>query len=166
MGTWGTDDDDERPFFSNGNGWGGLLYRLGAQPAAFSEAEVVLSSGYTASATLAREFACVAEVFLAVQLTFLTASRAVFDSLTGAQREALLAVARATEAELWREIRTFVPHDQQEIARRGVVVSAQPPEDLLTALREAAEPEVRAWAEATGAEGETLLADYRRAIGF
>jgi TRAP-type C4-dicarboxylate transport system substrate-binding protein len=135
---------------------------------------VVLAGGYTASEVLAREFACVTEVFLAQQLTFLTASRAVFDSLSEAQREALVAIGRATEAELWRGIRPFVRRDQQEVASRGVLVSPLPPADLLAALHKAAEPDVQRWADAVnakggadgGAAGATILADYRRTIGF
>ena len=56
--------------------------------------------------------------------------------------------------------------DQQDIARRGVLVSAEPPADSSDALRKAAEPDVRRWAAAMGADGATILADYRRAIGF
>ena len=155
---------DETPYA--GDGWAELFARLGTERSAYGEAELMLSGGYTSSETLAREFACVTEIFFAQQLTFLTANREVFESLTEAQREALLAIGRATEAQLWREIRPFVRRDQQEVASRGVLVSAEPPADLVTALREAAEPDVRRWAAAMGAEGATLLADYRRAIGF
>jgi TRAP-type transport system periplasmic protein len=153
-----------------GPGWAELFVRLGAERAAYGEAEVVLSGGYTSSEVLAREFACVTEVFFAQQLTVLTASREMFDSLPAVQREALVAIGRATEAELWRAIRTFVRRDRQEIARRGVVVSTAPPADLLAVLHEAADPDIRRWADAMDvkgrAEGATLLADYRRAIGF
>jgi TRAP-type C4-dicarboxylate transport system substrate-binding protein len=150
----------------NGRGWADLFVRLGAERASYGDAELVLSSGYTSSLTLAREFACVTEVFFAQQLTVLTANREMFDALTEAQREALVAIGRATEAALWREIRTFVRRDQQEVARRGVVVSTTPPADLLAALHDAAEPDVRRWADTMGPEGATILAAYRRAIGF
>lgn len=150
----------------NGRGWAELFVRLGAERAAYGEAELVLSSGYTSSETLAREFACVTEVFFAQQLTLLTASREMFDSLPEAQRAALVAIGRATEAELWRGIRTFVRRDRHEIARRGVLVTAEPPADVLTALRRAAEPDIRCWADSMGAAGPALLADYRRAVGF
>jgi len=152
--------------FSAGDGWAALFARAGMQRSSYSEAEVTLSSGYTSSATLAREFACVTEIFFALQLTFLTASRKAFESLTEAQREDLFAIGRATEVELWREIRPFVHRDQQDAAGRGVLVSAEPPADLMTALRTVAEPDVRRWAAAMGADGATLLADYRRALGF
>ncbi len=56
--------------------------------------------------------------------------------MTEAQREDLLAIGRATEAQLRHEIRPFVQRDQQEAASRGVVVTAEPPPDLVTALRE------------------------------
>jgi TRAP-type C4-dicarboxylate transport system substrate-binding protein len=149
-----------------GDGWAELFARAGAQRSSYSEAEVTLSSGYMSSATLAREFACVAEVFFALQLTFLTANREAFESMTGEQREYLLAIGRATEAQLWREIRSFVRRDQEETAGRGVLVSAEPPADLVMALRKAAEPDVQRWAAAVGADGATILADYRRALGF
>lgn len=149
-----------------GDGWAELFARAGTQRSSYSEAEVTLSSGYASSATLAREFACVSEVFFALQLTFLTASRKAFEALTEGEREDLLAIGRATEAELWREIRPFVHRDRQEAAGRGVLVSAAPPADLVTALRNAAEPDIQRWAAAMGADGAILLADYRRALGF
>jgi hypothetical protein len=149
-----------------GAGWAELFARLGTERAAYTEAEMVLSSGYIPSEVLAREFACVTEVFFAQQLTFLTASREMFDSLTEAQREALVAVGRETEAELWREVRALVRRDRQDIANRGVLVSAEPPADVVVALRKAAEPDVGRWTAAMGAEGSVLLADYRHAIGF
>lgn len=149
-----------------GDGWAALFGRLGTRRASYGEAEVVLSGGYTASATLARQFACVTEVFFASQLTFLTASREALESLPEAQREDLVALGRATEAELWRDIRDFVRRDQRDIVRRGVAVSAEPPADIVAALRTAAEPDVRRWVATMGAEGATLLADYRRTIGF
>jgi TRAP-type C4-dicarboxylate transport system substrate-binding protein len=155
---------DQTPYI--GQGWTQLFARLGTGRATYSEAEVLLSSGYTSSATLAREFACVTEVFFAAQLTFLAANREVFESLPETQREDFLAIGRAAEAELWRQIREFVRRDRQDIATRGVLVAAEPPSDLVAALRKAAEPDVRRWAAATGADGETILADYRRAIGF
>ncbi|MBS0524835.1 MAG: hypothetical protein JSS04_14500 [Proteobacteria bacterium] len=136
-----------------GPGWAELFVRLGAERAAYGEAELVLSGGYTSSLKLAREFACVTEVFFAQQLTFLTANREMFDSLTEAQREALLAIGRATEAELWREIRTLVRRDRQEIASRGVLVSTAPPADLVAALHEAADPDIRRWTDAMDSEG-------------
>jgi hypothetical protein len=149
-----------------GGGWAELFTRLGAERAAYGEAELVLSGGYISSQDLAREFACVTEVFFAEQLTFLTATRAMFEALPEAQREALVAIGRATEAELWRQIPAFVRRDRQDVANRGVLVTAEPPADVIAALRKAAEPDVRRWADAMGAEGATVLADYRRAIGF
>lgn len=149
-----------------GEGWAELFARLHAQRSSYGEAELLLCGGYTSSPALAREFACLSEIFFAEQLTFLAASRTMFESLTVAQREALLAIGQATEAELWRGIRAFVRRDRQEITARGVVVSAQPPADILEALRQAAEPDVRRWVAATDAEGASLLADYRRTIGF
>ena len=149
-----------------GDGWAELFARAGTQRSSYSEAEMTLSSGYTLSTMLAREFACVTEIFFATQLTFLTANREAFEFLTEVQRDDLLAIGRATEAQLWREIRPFVHRDQLEAASRGVVVTVEPPADLVTELRKAAEPDVRRWAAAMGADGVTILADYRRILGF
>ena len=57
------------------------------------------------------------------------------------------------------------PQYHQEITARGVGVVAQPPVDVLAALRKAAEPDIQAWARSVGSDGGTILADYRRAIG-
>ena len=90
----------------------------------------------------------------------------MFDSLSEAQREALVAIGRATEAELWREIRPFVRRDQQEIASRGVLV------DRLAAGRcpgraaQGGRTGRPALGRRHGRGGPTVLADYRRAIGF
>ena len=55
--------------------------------------------------------------------------------------------------------------EHRDIEKRGVKVIAQPPSTLLDALREAAEPDIRAWADSVGVEGNAILAEYRRAIG-
>jgi len=149
-----------------GEGWAELFGRVGTQRASYAEAELLLSGGYTASLDLARQFACLTEVFFAAQLTFLTASREIFDSLGAAQREQFVVIGRATEAELWRDIGAFVRRDRQHIATRGVLVSAEPPADLVRALRTAAEPDVHRFVATLGAEGAALLSDYRRVIGF
>jgi TRAP-type transport system periplasmic protein len=149
-----------------GGGWSALFARLQAERSVYGEAEVLLSGGYTSSEALAREFACLNEIFFAQQLTFLTASRATFEALGRREREALLAIGLATEAELWRSIRTFVRRDRLETAARGVEVSTEPPADLVAALRTAAEPDVQRWVSAMGPDGATLLGDYRRIIGF
>lgn len=152
--------------FYAGDGWAQVFARTGTQRSSYSEAEVTLSSGYVPSATLAREFACVTEIFFAVQHTLLTARREAFEAMTDRQREELIALGRSTEAELWRAIRPFVRRDRQETASHGVLVSAEPPADLVSALRRAAEPAVQCWSAAMGDDGAAILADYRRALGF
>ena len=77
----------------------------------------------------------------------------------------LLGAGHATEHALWQLMRERLPRGQQEIAARGVRVVDQPSVDLLAALREAAEPDIQAWAQSVGVDGRTILADYRRAIG-
>jgi hypothetical protein len=70
-----------------------------------------------------------------------------------------------TELALWKLMRERLPPNQQEIAARGVRVVAQPPVDVLAALREAAEPDIQAWARSVGSDGGAILAAYRRATG-
>lgn len=139
--------------------------RAGARAASFFEAQLVLSNGYNTSLKLSQEFAWFIEIFLAVPINFLTASREVFDSLTEAQRGALVAAGRDTELALWKYGRELLAGEHKEIAARGVTVVAQPAADLMAGLRTAAAPDIESWAQSTGAEGAAILADYRRAIG-
>ncbi|MPZ32711.1 MAG: hypothetical protein GEV13_17245 [Rhodospirillales bacterium] len=145
-------------------GWGSTFIRLGARRASFSEAEIMLSSGYTTNMKFTQEFAFFTEIFLAAPLNFLTISREVFESLSEAERHVLIATGRYTELSQWKLQRQLVHHEHQEIAARGVSAAAQPPADVLATLRTAAEPDIQRWAESVGEEGRTILTDYRRAV--
>ena len=145
-------------------GWGRTFIRLGARHASFSEAEVMLSNGYTTNMKFTREFAYFTEIFLAAQLNFLTVSREVFESLTEAQRHVLVATGLNTELSQWKLKRELVHHDHHEIVARGVHVAVQAPSDVLATLRTAAEPDIQGWAESVGEDGTAILTDYRRAV--
>jgi TRAP-type transport system periplasmic protein len=145
-------------------GWGRTFVRLGARQASLSEAEFVLSSGYTADMKFSREFAYFTEIFLAAQLNFLTISHNVFAFLTEAQRHVLVATGRSTELSQWSLQRELVHHDHHEIVARGVPVAVQAPSDVLATLRTAAEPDIQGWAESLGEDGMAILTDYRRAV--
>jgi len=148
------------------SGWGRPFARLGARPVSFFEAEVVVASAHLGHVLkLTREFAYLTEIFFAAPLTFQTARRDAFDALSETERQMLVRAGRDTELALWRLMNERLPRSQQEIAARGVRVVARPPVGLLTALREAAEPDIRAWAQSVGADGGAILADYHRAIG-
>ena len=151
--------------FAERMGWERTFIRLGARHASFFDAELMLSSGYDGTLKFTQEFAYFIEIFFAVQLNFLTASREVFDSLTEAQRHVLVETGRDTELALWKFNRELLHRNHQDIAARGVSVAAQPPADVLATLRMAAEPDIQSWAHSMGADGTTILADYRRAIG-
>jgi TRAP-type C4-dicarboxylate transport system substrate-binding protein len=130
------------------------------------EAEVVIASGYSGHMLkFTQEFAYFTEIFFAAHLTFLAARQDVFDSLSEMERRMLLGAAHDTELALWKLMREQLPRRQEEIAARGLRVVAHPPVDVLAALREAAEPDIQAWARSVGSDGGTILADYRRAIG-
>lgn len=151
--------------FGERMGWGRTFIRLGARRASFFEAEAVLSSGYDGTLNFTNEFAYFTEVFFSAQLNFLTASREVFDSLSEAQRHILVEAGRDSELGWWQFGRELLQRNHQDIAARGVSFAAQPSADVLASLRKAAEPDIQSWAYAMGADGETILADYRRVVG-
>jgi hypothetical protein len=148
------------------SGWGRPFARLGARSVSFFDAEVIIASSYSGHMLkFTQEFAYFTEIFFAAHLTFQAARQAVFDSLSETERRMLLRAGHDTELALWKLMREQLPRRQQEIAARGVRVVAQSPVDVLAALREAAEPDIQAWARSVGSDGGTILADYRRAIG-
>ena len=148
------------------SGWGRPFARLGAQSASFSEAEVIIASAHMGHMLkLTQQFAYFTEIFFAAPITFQAARQDVFASLLETERRMLVGAGHDTELALWKLMRERLPRGQQEIAARGVRVVDQPPVDLLAALREAAEPDIQAWAQSVGTDGGTILVDYRRAIG-
>lgn len=147
------------------SGWERPFARLGVRSASYSDAEVVLASGYSGHMKLTQEFAYFTEVFYGTHLTFLTAKREVFNSLSETQRHVLVGGGRDTELAQWKLMGERLQRSQQEIAARGVRVSAQPPADVVAALRKAAEPDIQSWGQSMGGDGDAILTEYRRAIG-
>jgi TRAP-type C4-dicarboxylate transport system substrate-binding protein len=145
--------------------WERPFMRLGVRNASFFDAEVVLSNGYLDNLTFTQQFTSFTEIFFAAQLCFLTMDQDLFESLSESHRQVLTAAGRETEPMLWNLTRDLVARDHQEISARGVLVAAQPPADVLAALRTAAEPDIQSWAESMGGDGPHILTDYRRAIG-
>lgn len=156
---------DNMAYIGERFGWEKLFIRLGMRRASYSEAEVMLSAGTTSNLKLGQEFSFFHEIFLASPLDFLTVSREVFDSLSAAQRQDLIGAGHEVERELWAHAREEARRDQQSIAARGVQVVAQPPADLLAALRMAAEVDVRRWTASLGEDGLNIIAAYRQATG-
>jgi len=148
------------------SGWGRPFARLGARSVSFSEAEVIIASAHLGHMLkLTQQFAYMTEIFFAAALSFQTARQDVFGSLSEMERQVLVGAGHDAEFALWKLMSERLPRSQQEIAARGGRVVAQPPVALLAALREAAEPDIQAWAHSVGTDGGTILADYRRAIG-
>lgn len=145
--------------------WGRPFAKLGARSGSFSEAQVIIASSYSGHLLkLTQEFAYFSEIFFATHISFLAASQEVFDTLSETEQQILRASGHDTELAMWRRMTEQLLRRQQEIAARGVKVLAQPPGALSAALREAAEPDIQAWARSVGADGSTILANYRRAI--
>jgi TRAP-type C4-dicarboxylate transport system substrate-binding protein len=157
--------------------WSGPFARLGARLTSYMEAEVTLnygtnsirgfygsSYGDSTSLELSGQFGFMAEIFFAVQLSFLTASRETFESLSEPERQAVLMAGRELESELWAYMRDFMPVDHRDIAARGVVVDTRP-SGLIADLGVAAEADIQRWARQAGSEGTALLTEYRQAVG-
>ena len=147
-------------------GWGRTLLRCKARRASYSEAEILLSSGYTLNMKYTQEFAFLTELFLAAPLNFLTISRRVFEALTEAEQQILIATGRDIELSQWEIQRERRSHEHNDIRARGVSVSAQAPEDVLAKLQAAAEPDIQNWPDAAGEDVKTVLGEYRRTIGW
>jgi len=147
-------------------GWGRTLVRCGARRASFTEAECLLSSGYSLNLKYTQEFAFLTEIFLAAPLNFLTISRTVLDALNEAERQILIATGRDIELCQWKiqKERRYREHDA--IRARGVSVTPQAPSDVLAALQATAEPDIQNWLDAAGEDGMTVLGEYRRAVGL
>ena len=156
-----------QPHSSSGErgAWERPFIRLGARLGSPFDAEAMLSDGFIPSLMFTQNFISLMELFFAVQLCFLTVSQRVFESLSEVQRQFLSAAGRETEIALWKGIGEDLRREHQDTAARGVLVTTQPPADVLAALRTAAEPEIQRWAQSMGADGATILAEYRRAIG-
>ena len=136
------------------SGWGKPFARLGAaQSVSLAGAEVVLASSYSGHVLkLAQEFAYFTEIFFATHVTFLAARQDVFASLPEAEQRILRGAGHDTELAMWKLMSDQLLRRQEEIAARGVRVVAQPPADLLAAIREAAQPDIQAWARSVGAD--------------
>src|SRR5262249_52414431 len=148
------------------SGWTSPFVRLGAKSANFNDAEVVIASGYSGHiVTLVQQFAYFTELFFAAHVSFLAARRDVFDSLSEGEQRMLLDAVHDCEVSMWKREPEQRAVRQQEVTARGVRVVAQTPADVLASLREAAEPDIQAWARSAGADGAAILAAYRGAIG-
>lgn len=147
-------------------GWGRTLARLGARRASVSEAECLLSGGYTLNMKYTLEFAFLTEIFLAAPFNFLTISHTVLEALSDAERQILIATGRDVEVSEWKIKRERQYHEHDAIRARGVSVAPQAPADVLAALQAASEPDIQNWLDAAGEDGMTILSDYRRAIGW
>ncbi len=151
--------------FAEQSGWGRIFLGSGARRVSYFDAELMLSHGYNQSVRFTQEFAYLTQIFFPAPLNFLTVSREVFDSLTEVQQQVLVSTACEIELEMWKLNRELLVRDCDDIAARGVTIDAQAPADVLAALRAAAEPAIQSWARSVGADGPTIIADYRHTVG-
>jgi TRAP-type transport system periplasmic protein len=146
-------------------GWGATVERLGARRAS-ADANFVVASGYVANlGRYGMVYPNFIEVFIAAQLIFLTVNRRVFESLPNAQRQVLVDAGRDMEAAQWKFCRELLEQDHRDMTRQGVSVITHPPQELVAALRSAAQPDIQSWVQSMGNDGAEILNSYWRAIG-
>ena len=153
------------PGVSRQTGWEKPWLRLGVVQVGYWDAELILVNGYADPFKFPAEFGCFIELFYAAQINFLTVSSDVFDSLSAAQRQLLRTAGGDVERAIWSEASSRVVREHRLMARRSVVVTAQPPADLVAALRVAAQPDIEDWVRSVGPDATAILAEYRRAVG-
>jgi TRAP-type C4-dicarboxylate transport system substrate-binding protein len=146
-------------------GWGATVERLGARRAS-ADANFVVASGYVANlGRYGMVYPNFIEVFIAAQLIFLTVNRRVFESLPNAQRQVLVDAGRDMEAAQWKFCRELLEQDHRDMTGQGVSVMTHPPQELVAALRSAAQPDIQSWVQSMGSDGAEILNSYWRAIG-
>jgi TRAP-type C4-dicarboxylate transport system substrate-binding protein len=146
-------------------GWGATVERLGARRVS-ADANFVVASGYVANlGRYGMVYPNFIEVFIAAQLIFLTVNRRVFESLPNAQRQVLVDAGRDMEAAQWKSCRELLEQDHRDMTEQGVSVITHPPQELVAALRSAAQPDIQSWVQSMGSDGAEILNSYWRAIG-
>jgi TRAP-type C4-dicarboxylate transport system substrate-binding protein len=145
--------------------WHEPFARLGAAPSLYWDAELILVDGMVDGFKFPAEFGHLLELFYAAPLNVLSASRRLLDSLDEARRRLVVAAGREAERALWAFVERRVSREHREAGARRVAVAAQPPAELVAALRDAAEPDIQDWARAMGPAGGAIVAAFRRAVG-
>jgi len=145
--------------------WIAALTRSGARESGAASTDLLVAHPRNPSVAIyGQTFKHATEVFWALPLQFITINASVFDALLPSARDALLAAGRELEEASWAAAKATAAREYADIAARGVSVQVTPPDGLIRSLREAAEPDVRAWAVEVGTTGSEILKEYRSRV--
>jgi len=97
---------------------------------------------------------------VAINMTHM--NKDTFDGLTPAQQKAIETAAAEAEDAAWERAAERVSRNAKILAEKGVVV-VEPKADLVAQLQQAGDGVLANWLEATGDEGEAIIAAYRAA---
>ncbi|UYF99182.1 TRAP transporter substrate-binding protein [Halomonas sp. GD1P12] len=97
----------------------------------------------------------------AIPLNMVHMNKAVFDSFSEEQQQAVLEAARLTDQHNWAAVETRTEENYQTLADNDVIVNDPMAQALTDALSEASTSVVENWVESTGETGETILDEFR-----
>jgi TRAP-type C4-dicarboxylate transport system substrate-binding protein len=144
-------------------GWYGPLQRLGARETSSGTPDFLIASSRNANiAIYGSSLRHVTQVFWAMPVQFITINSSAFSALPTAAQQALMTAGADLEKEEWNSAMNGARTDYAEAEAKGVTVQVAPPGELIEALREAAQPDINAWAADVGAPARQILEEYRR----
>lgn len=97
----------------------------------------------------------------AIPLNMVHMNKAVFDSLSAEQQQALLEAANLTDQHNWAAVEVRTEENYQTLGEHDVAISDPVSADLLNALSEASTSVVENWLENTGDMGQSILTEFR-----
>lgn len=97
----------------------------------------------------------------AIPLNMVHMNKAVFDSLSAEQQQALLEAANLTDQHNWAAVEIRTEENYQTLGEHDVAISDPVSVDLLNALSEASTSVVENWLENTGDMGQSILTEFR-----
>lgn len=102
------------------------------------------------------------EVGYAAPLSFGAISLQAWSSLDDAGRVALEDAGRQTSDRQWAALETRLQANYARMRENGVTIDANPPAEVMVALRKAAETTVAEWLQRTPADAQKAFADFRQ----
>lgn len=148
------------------------LREAGAAPIQLSWADVVpqlTTNGIDAVLTSADGGAAAAlwehqsyftEISYALPLQIVHINKDTYEGLTDEQKQAVEDAADAAEAYGWGLLEERVAENYAQMRDNGMTIVEDVPEDFITQLSEAGQTAIEDWKSKSGADAETVLADY------
>lgn len=102
-----------------------------------------------------------AAIQYAIPLNMVHMNKAAFDNLTEAQQSAIIEAARLTDEHNWKAVESRTEQNYKTLSEHNVTINDPVPEELFSALSEAASSVVENWLETTGDDGATIMSQFR-----